>query len=46
MGRHFTGVGEKFALQITICPRNKQFALKLTFWLIRMGPETFAKSVL
>jgi len=25
------GGREKFALKITICPKNKQFALKLTF---------------
>ena len=30
-GRHFTGGAETFALKITICPKNKQFALKLTF---------------
>jgi len=30
-GRHFTGRVEKIALKITICPKNKQFALKLTF---------------
>ena len=32
--RHFTGGGRlrrNFALKITICPKNKQFALKLTF---------------
>jgi len=31
-GRHFTGGRKKFALKITICPKNKQFALKITFW--------------
>jgi len=30
-GRQFTGGAEKIALKITICPENKQFALKLTF---------------
>jgi len=25
------GGGKKFALRITICPKNRQFALKLTF---------------
>ena len=30
-GRHFTGEAEKFALKITICPKNTLFALKLTF---------------
>jgi len=31
-GRHFTGLGrEKLALKITICRKNKQFSLKLTF---------------
>jgi len=30
-GRHFTEGRKKFALKITICPKNKQFALKLTF---------------
>jgi len=25
------GERKKFALKITICPKNKQFALKLTF---------------
>jgi len=30
--RHFTGLGrEKLALKITICRKNKQFSLKLTF---------------
>ena len=32
MGRHFTGGRKKFALKITICPKNKQFALKITYW--------------
>jgi len=46
-GRHFTGGAEKFALKITICPKNKQYALKLTFFsLIRIGPETPCKAVL
>jgi len=46
-GRHFTGGAEKFALEITICPKNKQYALKLTFFsLIRIGPETPCKAVL
>ena len=41
------GGRKKFALKITICPKNKQFALKLTFLvLIRIGPETSWKSVL
>jgi len=31
-GRHFTGGAEKFALKITIFPKNTQFALKLTFY--------------
>ena len=30
-GRHFTGGAETFALKITICPKYRQFALKLTF---------------
>jgi len=30
-GRHFTGGRKKFALKITIFPKNKQFALKITF---------------
>jgi len=30
-GRHFTGGRKNFALKITICPKNRQFALKLTF---------------
>ena len=32
MWRHFTGGRKKFALKITICPKNRQFTLKLTFW--------------
>jgi len=30
-GRHLLGRRKKFALKIAICPKNKQFALKLTF---------------
>jgi len=30
-GRHFTGGAEKFALKITIFPKNNQFALTITF---------------
>ena len=41
------GGRKKFALKITICPKNKQFALKLTFLVLtRIGPETYWKSVL
>jgi len=41
------GGRKKFALKIKIFPKNKQFVLKLTFFsLIRMGSETFCKSVL
>ena len=30
-GRHFTGGRKKFALKLTICPKSRQLALKLTF---------------
>jgi len=40
------GGRKKFALKITSCPKNKQFALILTFYFIRMGPQTLCKSVL
>jgi len=33
-GRHFTGARKKFALKITIFPKNKHFALKLTFYYL------------
>jgi len=40
------GERKKFALKITICPKNKQYAPKLTFYLIQIGPETPCKAVL
>jgi len=40
------GGRKKFALKIKISTKNKQFALKLTFSLIRMGPETSCKYTL
>jgi len=30
-GRHLLGGRKKFALKLTICPKNRQLALKLTF---------------
>jgi len=30
-GISLAGVGKKIALKLTICPENKQFALKVTF---------------
>ena len=38
--------GGEFALKLTIFTKNKQFALKLTFYFNPNGPETSCKSVL
>jgi len=45
-GRHITGGRKKFALKITIFPKNEQFALKLTFlvsteWGLKPLPNLF-----
>jgi len=41
------GGRKKFALILTICPKNRQLARKnYRFNLIRMGPETLCKSVI
>ena len=37
---------KKIALKITICPKNKQFALELTFYINPDGAWTSCKSVL